>query len=232
MATNLYPISTAGSATVPFRFSSEGTQKLLSLTRGTPVATETDNTIASLRTTAPPTNGTWPGFGTGTLGWGALNTFDEGTVRDSLYWVSNGLAAVTISAAPTANIRALESNAMANYAVSIYVFKISGDGSTTTMIATGANTTELGTTEAARSITTSLAPGSVALADNDRIGILIGWMAGGGTSASTYTASGFYNGASGATGDTFVTFNENITEYVAPAAAVPHSSPYPQILVQ
>jgi len=45
---------------------------------------------------------------------------------------------------------------------------------------------------------------------------------------ASQTATLFYAGAAGATGDTFLTFTQALAELIVPPG--PHVSPYPQIL--
>lgn len=135
--------------------------------------------------------------------------YDSGVPPGSLVWVTNPLNAVTIAGAITVNIRALETNAMANEGVGAFVYKIAAGNGAATKIGLGGGGAELGTVEAARSIT--ITPTSTALADGDMLALVI-CNEGVGVSASGFTITGFWNGASGATGDTFVTFTETITE--------------------
>jgi hypothetical protein len=149
--------------------------------------------------------------------WGFQNT--SGT---EIWFFSNPLnGGVTISGTITPNIRALESNGLANYGVGIEILRFPNGGSVpdATIVASVPVGLELGTSEAAR--TSNITPTSTAIATGDRIVIKIGWYAAGGTSASGRTATGFWNGASGATGDTFVTFAETLTEQVIPDSSFP-----------
>lgn len=181
----------------------------LALTRGAGVASQGSNTVTGLSTSLP-TDGTYAGGGTVTQSSTATSGFTSTSLGDGQVWISNPINQVTISAAPTANIRALESNAMANYGCGVYIFR--WNGADLTVIATGVNTTELGTTEAARAITTTLVATTV-IEQGARLVVVPVWVSAGGTSASSFTSSLFIAGtSSGASGDTFVTFTETITE--------------------
>ena len=228
MSTTFFPTNTASTATTT-DWTHSPTVLLLSLTRGAGAQTVTDNTIALLSST----------FGAGQAPqiWGNANTQTIGSpactdlLAGSLVFVTNPLNAVSIvgGSTLTTNIRALESNAMANYGPGCTVYKMPANGGSCTFIGGTGVPTEYGTTEAA--FTPAVIHAStVALADGDRLVVFFGHV-GVGSSASGFTASGFYAGASGATGDTFITFNETITEQVI-AAQVPYVNPMPPFLAQ
>lgn len=162
--------------------------QLLSLSRGPGVVSGNDATVAGVAT------------GVEVAAWGFIGAV-----------ISKPLDPVTIAGNIIVNIRALETNAMANYGVGCSIDHADNSGLTIANIFQGAITsTELGTTEAARNAT--VAATSRTLASGDRLKFTFRWFAAGGTSASGFTATGFYSGASGATGDSFVTFTEAITE--------------------
>jgi hypothetical protein len=220
VATVFYPRSVAPT-TDPGAFTIDGvsftgTKKALSLTRGASAVSQADATVAGI------------GTGTEICAWGSAT----GEFPNGLVFISEPLNGVTLSSSITSNIRASESNAMANYGVGFRVYrKSSGTGDLTQAGSSGLDSTELGTSEAARTAGT-VSPGGAVVADGERLVILLSWAAAGGTSASTYTATGFYNGLSGATGDTFITFAETITEQSAAAANPPYTNPMPQLLAQ
>jgi hypothetical protein len=139
----------------------------------------------------------------------AAGTVETGAVIGaSLFWVSPTIKAITISGSITANIRAAESAVAANIAVGCKLYKVVGNA-VTVAFAQGSNITEIGTAEAATSIT--LTPTSTAFAVSDRIGALLYFCSpSGSTSTSGRTNTGFWNGAAGATGDTFFSFTETI----------------------
>lgn len=216
MATNLFLQSSGASLTgSPASPLGQNTLLLLALTRGAAAATQNSPTSVTGLSTSLPADGTYVGGSTVTLASTATSNFTSTTLGNGQVWISRPLNQVTISAAPTANIRALESNAMANYGCGVYIFRMNGND--LTVIATGVNTTELGTTEAARAITTTLVAATV-MEQGSRFVVVPVWVSAGGTSSSGFASSLFVAGpTSGASGDTFVTFTETITE----ATAVP-----------
>jgi hypothetical protein len=174
--------------------------RVLSFTRGSSVATSTA--------------GSTSGFAAGTK---ISDWFDN---TGYLRFASEPLGAITISGNVTINIRAAESNAMANYGVGVTIQRYSGGSLDATILGSVAVGAELGTTEAARSLTTATT--STAIANGDRIVVTCEWYAAGGTTASGYNLTGYYNGAAGATGDTFVTFTETIVEASSAADPPPY----------
>ena len=220
--------------------------RLLSQTRGSGVVSGAVNTNASL-STAPENdhNSNWDGSAStiATQPWGpsggpnSQSNLTANNATGALWFVTKPLNAVTISTAPTANLRALESSTMANYGVGIIFFLINGSGGNAgfrTIFASGSNTTELGTTEGALTVTSAFISGvsSQAIVAGDRLAVMAVFQAAGGTSASGFTATGFWAGtSSAASGDSFVTYSETITEQSA-AASVPFRDPYLQLLAQ
>lgn len=214
MATTCFPITTAtdyaGAAV------SSTSKKTLTIngTRGAGATTITDNTAAGLAA-QPLTTTSTPFSAVGANG-GSTPGFDVLILASTpICWITPALSAVTIAGSITVNFRGSESNAMANYGGGAGLFQISGD--TATLIGAGGNSTEFGTSEAARSFT--ITPTSTALADGDRLCIYFLYGGAGGSSASGFTASFVYAGASGATGDVFVTFTETLAAQGGAAAA-------------
>ncbi len=211
MPTTFYPTSGAqsnGSSSFP-----AVTLRLLSLSRGAGVSSLVVNTIASLNST----------FGSGFVVHlaAASTSFTPGIAYPSgtVVFVSDPLNAVSITGSITANIRAAESNAMANYGVGVIIGKIPAGGGAATAVRYGGDTVELGTTESARTIT--LASGTITISSGDRLFVVIGYYSVGGTSASGYTATAWYDGTSGgASGDAFITFSETITAQSGPTQHV------------
>lgn len=159
----------------------------------------------------------------------AGTTIEAWTGGSSIFFISGPLAAVAISGTITVNHRSLESAAQANYAAQAFVYRLPGYGPNAGVGATigrGGNTTELGTAEAARSITITPIAGSL-LNDGDRIMVVFAYGSpAGSTSASGRTTTFFYNGTtSAASGDSFITFTETIAaakRHVNPAANLTH----------
>lgn len=133
-----------------------------------------------------------------------------------LRWFTNPLSAVTISSTVTINVRGLESNAMANASLTMRIDRMNNAGtsvlSTIVAFAGGGDGAEFGTTESARNYTVS--PTSATLSDGDRLRFQVFLDdASGVTMGSGFTVSFFYDGpTAGASGDSFVTFTETITE--------------------
>jgi len=220
MATTFFPRNAAPVTDVTLSSqagsSYTGTHKGLSLTRGAAAATQTDNTIAG------------SGAGSEIAGWGGTSFLN------GLLFISEPLDAVNISGTITANLRASESNAMANYGVAIHIFAIDATGQvqdSSGAVSFSNQGTELGTSEAARSWNPTIFSSPIVVPSGGRLLVILEWGETGGTSASGFTASGFYDGLSGATGDTFVTFTEAITVQSA-ATFIPYRNPYPSLLVQ
>jgi hypothetical protein len=222
MATTLFPTSTV----VPVTSFATADTRLMNITsRGSGVVSQADATVASLVTAANPqsTGSVAPWKRAASITLAAAGTVESSaTIGASLFWVTYGVAPVTISGTITANLRAAESNTAANYAVGCKLYKVNAGGNVAAAFAQGSNTTELGTTEGASSI--SLTPTSTVFADGDRIGALIFYCSpSGSTSASGRTATGFWNGvSSAASGDTFFTFTETIQFRIPRQAAVSH----------
>jgi hypothetical protein len=208
------PTTDPGSFTIvgqPFT----GTKKALSLTRGASAVSQADATEAGVAS------------GSFVMAWGSATSESF----DGLAFITEPLNAFTLNSNVTSNIRAAESNAMANYGVgfSLYI-KQAGTGDLVS-ISSGIDASELGTTEAARTGAV-VSPSGNAIAAGERLVVILDWNGAGGTTASTYTATGFYNGLSGATGDTFITFAETITEQSAAAANPPYVNRMPTLIAQ
>lgn len=202
MATTLYLRNSASSAATT---GYTGTKKELLSARGAAATSQVDNTISSLGITAAQIIGRTT---TDDLSSGGIPAGSTGII-----WISNRLAAVSLNSSITLNLRRAESNAMANYGSYAVLYKLLADGSSTGLTS-GQNTTELGTSEAVHSIT--LANPFASLSDGDRLALVVAYIAGGGTSASGFTATTWWDGpTSAASGDAFITFNETLTDYVA-----------------
>lgn len=221
MATKLFPTATVIAATSTF---TTADTRLMGFAQGASAQTQTDNTVASLVAAANPqgTGATSPWKKAASTTLAAAGTVESGaTIGASLFWVSLPIFAVTISGTITANLRASESNALANYGVGCKIYRVSG-GAITNAFAQGSDTVELGTSDSAHSI--ALTPTSTAFRNGDSIGLLIFYV-GVGTSASGRTAAGTWAGAAGASGDTFLSFTETITQWTPRNSATNFNDP-------
>lgn len=146
-----------------------------------------------------------------------------GTVVD---WFTRPLTAFTLGGAVRVNAR-VSGTAGGNATPQCEVAVVAGDGTNPTVWGATTFPTATGTTEAARSFL--LSGDNLAITAGQRLRVRLyiddrqdfAMVSGG-----TYTL--YYAGASGATGDTFLTFTQALTELIVPPG--PHVSPYPQIL--
>jgi len=150
-----------------------------------------------------------------------------GTVVD---WFTRPLTAFTLGGAVRCNIRGLESNALANAAVRAEIARVAGDGTSPTVWAAGTFPTELGTTEAAQSFLVSGDDLAVTNGQRLRIRLYVDDF-GQAAMGASQTVTTYYAGSAAATGDTYLTFTQTLTEYVPPVtyqprnAAVSHQNP-------
>jgi len=159
---------------------------MLSLVRGAGSVNIVTNTVAG------PTNGV------------------EISSTNPLEFISDPLAAaITISGTITVNLWSLESSMTANVTYNVVIDKIAAVDGSLTRIATSSQTTETGTTAAAMNFTVT--PTSTAMARGDRIRVRVISDDGGGNQASGFTGTFYYDGISGAQGESYVTFTENLT---------------------
>jgi hypothetical protein len=140
--------------------------------------------------------------------------------------------AVTISGAITKNVWMSESNMSANVGAQVIIDRCDGSGTFISTVENSEKGTELpATTRAAQNWATGTVT-STTFADGDYIRVRVYGNDGGGTMATGYTFDLSTGGTTAAAdGDSYVTFTETITEYVA-VARVPYSTPYPQLLAQ
>lgn len=131
-----------------------------------------------------------------------------------LMWYTEMLESVTISGTITFNLRAFESVATVNVGLSVNLQWLSSNGGFNSTILSeralpNANT-ELSTVDTA--VTDTYTPTPTTLRRGDRIGLIVGFHNIGTMAAGTATLS--YNASSGgSTGDSFVTFTENVRAY-------------------
>jgi len=131
----------------------------------------------------------------------------------TVVWLSKPLNAVTISGSLTVNLRALESSMAANQQSGIWIRRYTNAGDPTTdyiIDETLPSGVEMGTAEAAQNW--SATPFSTAIPAGDRIGCnVFAIEIGVGVTGHTHTL--FFDGpTAGASGDSFITFTETITE--------------------
>lgn len=205
MATTLYFLNTASPVGLPgqaciWSSSIELTHFLrMDTSRGSGVTSYASNCV----------NGPTPGVGIHT---GTILTFAGGGQR-RLAWVSDPIDTdTTISGSITYNLRALESAMTANVAINARVFcwhaAPAANTSPWELITTTGRTTELGTSEAAANFSETPDTTTITAKKGDRLVVeIFGDDAGTMSSGNTFTF--FYNGTTGgASGDSFITFNE------------------------
>lgn len=167
---------------------------LLSTSQGSSVAS---NSVSSV---AGPTSG--------------VNAGDSGT--NITEFVSLPLAAAaTISGTITFNLRMAESMTGMNAGAQCVVQRLDSSLAVQETVINSERGTEMGTSEAAQNWTGT--PTSTAFNKGDRIRVVPAFNDAGGTMASGFTGTFWWNGAAGATGDSFVTFTENLSFVSEPA---------------
>jgi hypothetical protein len=144
-----------------------------------------------------------------------------GTVVD---WFTRPLAAFTLGGAARCNLRMVESNAAASAAASIEIARVAGDGTSPTVWAINNHNEEIATGELAWSFLASGA--DLAISDGQRIRIRVRIDDVGSDSAAAlvtgHTVTLYYAGTSGgASGDTYVTFTQTLTEASSGTTATP-----------
>jgi hypothetical protein len=166
----------------------------------------------------------WTSRGAGVVSY--ISDTDAGWVAPLLTndWYTRKLTAFTLTGMAVANIRALESNASANASLRCQIARVDSDGTNPTVWANWAiaaipsDNGELGTTEAAR--TCNVSGDDLAFTDGQRIRIrlYIDDMAGA-AMGDAFNVQTFFNGTSAAaSGDTYITLPQSVTEFVAGTA--------------
>lgn len=161
----------------------------------------------------------------GSAGWEAPIQMDTG---GAISWFTKPLQAVTLGGAVRCNVRARETSASTDGSFRVEVAICDGDGTNPVVWAAASWPPELTTTEAALSLL--IAGDDVALTDGQRLRIR---FFADDPAAIPATGTGnvtlYYAGTSGgASGDTYLTFSQTLTEYVPPIT--PKRSQYPQLL--
>ena len=137
---------------------------------------------------------------------------------------------MTLGGTVRVNLRGLESVATLNNGVAINIARVNGDGTGSVAWAQGhMSPTELGTTE---TVLIFIASGNdLVIADGQRLHFYLMFYAVPGQSPGSGSGTIFWAGTTGgASGDTFLTFSQTLTEYVPPVPRVPYYRPYTQLL--
>ena len=137
-----------------------------------------------------------------------VNTVAGATFIPIADYITPPLEPFTLAGSISANLRGSESNAQANATLAVRILRFNAVDNTTTTVTLLSSATELGTTEAAR--TMSATPPSTAISAGDRIqftvaAVNVGSMGGGRT-----VTFNFNGPTAGASGDSFITFTETI----------------------
>lgn len=188
--------------------------------------------VASDVTTASIDKEAWTSRGSGVAsavtllpaGWTApvqvTDTHISGTVID---WFTKQLNAFTLTGMAVANLRALEANALANVSVRCEIARVDDDGTNPTVWAswciapTASDNGELTTSEVAR--TANVSGDDLVVSDGQRLRIRL-YMDDISSlpMAVDWNATVFYNGTTAsASGDTYVTLAQTVTEFTASA---------------
>lgn len=146
-----------------------------------------------------------------------------GTVVD---WFTRPLTAFTLGGMAVANLRALESVATANASLRCEIARVNNDGTNESvwgswcMAGVASDRGELSTTEAAR--TANVSGDDLAVSDGQRLRIRVYIDDGGGPMGASQTVTFYYAGTSAAaSGDSYITLPQTVTEYVAASPYIP-----------
>jgi hypothetical protein len=149
-----------------------------------------------------------------------------GTVVD---WFTKPLTAVTIGGAVRCNIRGFETTGSAEATFRVEVAIVAGDGTGPVVWAATTFDIELTTSEAVQSFLVSGDDAAVTDGQRLRVRLYIDEYEIAMVTGHTVTLD--YAGTSGgASGDTYLTFTQTLTEFTAAAERVPRFTPYPQLL--
>ena len=144
-----------------------------------------------------------------------------GTVVD---WFTRQLTAFTLGGAVRVNARALESATAANASIRCEIARVDSDGTSPTVWGAMTFGTEMTASEAAQSFLVS--GDDLAVTDGQRLRIRFyiddAGIGTGGAMAASQTVTLYYAGTSGgASGDTYLTFTQTLTEFAAGGAEDP-----------
>ncbi len=211
--TRLYLTNTASSVTSSSSGWAGATKLQLRLARGSGVASLTDNTVASIAA-----NNFVP------IGATVARSYLSGVALGAgeRVWISEPLNGFTFAnGVVSSRLAASVSSAMANYGRTWVAYHVpAGGGAAVRLLGATDATNEVGTSEGFAGPGASWSGGPT-IATGDSIAIIMGYPAAGGTSASGFTATAFWNGtADNATGDSWIDFTvDTITEVGGGAAA-------------
>lgn len=130
-----------------------------------------------------------------------------------LAWFSRPLNAVTISGTVTFNLWGLESATQANCGFDVLIERCDESGNVISTISRSERGTEMGTSASANNWTAT--PTSTTLAARDRIKVTVFANDAGGNMGNSRTFTFDYGAATGVDGDSYVQFNEAVSESTA-----------------
>jgi hypothetical protein len=145
-------------------------------------------------------------------------------------WYTRPLTAFTLGGAVRANVRTAGSSFSSVHRVEVAV--VNGDGSGAVVWAAGSWPGATSASENARSHLISGTDVAVTNGQRLRIRFYIDDYITGSMSAGAANTLWYAGTSGGASGDTFLTFSQSLTEYVAPVTFQPYVQPYPPLLAQ
>jgi hypothetical protein len=156
-----------------------------------------------------------------TAGWTAPIQVTTSAGGNAIEWFTRGLTAFTLAAPVLANVRGLESDTLAQSTFRAELAVTANDGTSPTVWAATEPDTELTTSEAVKAFYLAGADTAITNGQRLRLRIYIDDYPSVAMAASK-TVTLYYAGTSGgASGDSFLTFGQTLTEYVAAGKAPP-----------
>jgi len=144
---------------------------------------------------------------------GAISNVDD--ANGIIYWYSPPLNAVTISGPITVNLRMAEEFATTNLGAYIQVYRTDNAGVAIEVILDGARGVEMGTSEADQNWAPTVTPSTLVAGDRLLVLVIASEV---GTAGAGVATLWFDGPTGGASGDSFITFTETITEQAGGAA--------------